>query len=349
MADLNPNESYDQARAAFWRNFLKVVGTEPRSAATIVGSSGITHPVLAIGADDTRKRLVVISDEHDARAAAMIQVDIQNTLPGVQVVVARPIAFALPMIARRLIESLGLTTITPEVFQRLGKLNEVEKARLNESMKFVFGSTINAFKNAPLDVLSQIHYALRQLTLHDVLKSALGFTRPDSQPLDLVKLCTVDPMAADREMGVCALPLFDLQESDWDLFRGERTEELIRRLRVLGIFQYFFPPPDQAALGIIDRANLKKDAIAQSVSRLPDIGHPLGEPELIPHFRTMTEAIETLKDMGLIVEGEITFELTPLGEKARGSVKLKTREGVISKLINKISVDGIIKIQNIFR
>jgi len=79
-------------KRAFWDKFLTAVGTEPRSVPSIIGVSGLDHSVLALGVDDARRRLITISGYHDARASAMMQMYIQGTMPGVHVVVARPIA-----------------------------------------------------------------------------------------------------------------------------------------------------------------------------------------------------------------------------------------------------------------
>jgi len=73
----------------FWDNVLKVAEADPRTEGSIRGASGIYHPAVALGVDESRKRLLIVSAEHDARTAAMAQIDIQSALDGVQVLVVR--------------------------------------------------------------------------------------------------------------------------------------------------------------------------------------------------------------------------------------------------------------------
>lgn len=110
----------------FWDNFLRAVETEPRPAPHIVGASGIDHSLLALGVDDARKRLVLISADHDARASAMMQTDVQSTLPGIHVVVARPIAIGLPIIAQRIIEMAGTSKISMSLFGNSGTQEDMK-------------------------------------------------------------------------------------------------------------------------------------------------------------------------------------------------------------------------------
>jgi hypothetical protein len=45
----------------------------------------------------------------------------------------------------------------------------------------------------------------------------------------------------------------------------------------------------------------------------------------------------------LIVEGEMTVELGPEGRRVRETVRFKPREGVLSKVLNRISVSLSLK------
>jgi hypothetical protein len=159
--------SDDTAKQAFWANFLRALGAQPRSATTIVGASGLQHPILALGADDRQKRLVLVSSDYDARAAAMLQADVQGVLPDVSVVVARPIAIGLPTIAKGLIEYFGATLVPTKRLQEFGTASEQEKKRFQDVMGAVCKPIDKSFKQASLDIY--IHKSYSQLDKPPIL------------------------------------------------------------------------------------------------------------------------------------------------------------------------------------
>ena len=73
-----------------WSSFAKAIGAELREGDSITGASGLVHPLQALCVDDRTKRLVLFSSEPDPRIAALVQGDIQATMPDVNVLVARP-------------------------------------------------------------------------------------------------------------------------------------------------------------------------------------------------------------------------------------------------------------------
>jgi hypothetical protein len=96
----------------FWTNFVRALDAEPRDVPSIKGISGLDHPTLGFGVDDKRQRVVIISADHDARSAAMMQADVQATFPGVSIVVARPALINLSGMASALIRELGTKTVS---------------------------------------------------------------------------------------------------------------------------------------------------------------------------------------------------------------------------------------------
>src|SRR5215831_7410860 len=86
-------------RPEFWDGVLRVAGTEPRTAKEIGGASGVRHGALAIGVDDTEKRIVVISAEGEAYGAALAQADIQSATLDYRVIVVRPLIVSVGDIA----------------------------------------------------------------------------------------------------------------------------------------------------------------------------------------------------------------------------------------------------------
>src|SRR3982751_662831 len=100
-------------RRRFWNSFILAAEAEPRDITAIRGSSGLSHPVLAAGVDQGRRRLVMISGEADGRSAALAQADIQAAMPDVRVVMARPAPINLGAAAKIIGEVLGSLKITP--------------------------------------------------------------------------------------------------------------------------------------------------------------------------------------------------------------------------------------------
>src|ERR1039457_7632201 len=92
---------------SFWRSVLRSAEAEPREETGVRGASGIQYSAIALGVDESRRRLLVVSAEHDARTAAMAQVDIQSALDRYQVLVARPVAFDLPAFAKTIMLLTG--------------------------------------------------------------------------------------------------------------------------------------------------------------------------------------------------------------------------------------------------
>jgi hypothetical protein len=333
----------------FWDNFLSAIKTEPRPSRSIVGASGITHAVLAIGADDANKRLVVISGDHDARASAMMQTDIEATLPGVHVVVARPIAVGLPVIAQAIIEFFGSDKLTAEHLKMFGGKGRRQKQMLQSFQEVLMPKLLmpaaKAFEMVPLDILSQVLYIIKQLTYLDISMAPTAVGNA-FQHVNLDSLAHQDLMQSDREVGICPLPLYSFSETDWEIFRSHSTSDIAEHLKILQVYQYFFPAPDQAILGLADRTELSKDDVGRDLQRLVEMGHPIGDPELVARTPTVISMVEALQDRGLIVEGKVHFTLTENGNKIRGDVKFKPREGVISKLINRLRVN--LNVRNYF-
>ena len=76
----NPPMAAGTPRIEFWKKFLKAAETEPRIVPSIQGASGLSHLTIAVGVDDRRARAVIVSGESDARAALLVQADIQATM-----------------------------------------------------------------------------------------------------------------------------------------------------------------------------------------------------------------------------------------------------------------------------
>lgn len=88
-----------------WRTFSFALGAEPRDHLTIRGASGLDHPVQSLSLDEKSRRLIIVSAEPNPRIGALMQVEVQATMPETHVLVARPVVFDLGVLARRLFPS----------------------------------------------------------------------------------------------------------------------------------------------------------------------------------------------------------------------------------------------------
>jgi hypothetical protein len=327
----------EAGRNLFWTNLLKAGEADPRPASSIRGASGIQHPVVALGFDEDRRRLLIVSGEHDARTAAMAQIDIEAALENTQVLVVRPIALDFTNLARVLVGMLGRDTITQDDIASLKPDTDAFSGAVSRQLDSVF-APMNFISNIPLNVLAQWMNSIQQLAY-------CNFSLDDTEDpakkrfrIDLRRLADLDPVEHDSHFGVCPVPLYTFTAEEVDLLNGEPNLDDVREvLRRHDLFQYFFPAADQLALGLIDRGSTSPKSVLDQLVLAPRIGHPHGEMELIAQGTTLPEVIDALQDRGLVVEGEIGLEVGPGGKQIRSSLKFKPREGLISKVINRFS------------
>jgi hypothetical protein len=147
----------------FWNTFLRSVQTEPRDVPSIRGISGLEQPTLGFRVDDKRQRVVIISADHDARAAALMQADVQSTIPDASVVVARPALISLPSIADAIIKMIGSASIRLDDFSELFNSKEA----LEAALKPLLDPIAKAAAVAPLNAVTQMMQLVQQLALID--------------------------------------------------------------------------------------------------------------------------------------------------------------------------------------
>ncbi|MFQ5923542.1 MAG: hypothetical protein ACE5M4_11935 [Anaerolineales bacterium] len=346
--------SSPEERALFWNSFIRAAEAEPTEPRSLIGASGLHHPVVALGVDDSKKRLIVVSSDPDGRSAALAQSDIQASLQDYQVVSARPIAINLSKVAGGLVDLLGKAEIGQSDLHRISELqnqSEVQKQLMERRMKKLlevgFLPALQALSYASLnaaaawqDVIMQLsHLELVPAGEDDVIQQQ---PEDGSTPIPTIRfgsLKALDPAELDRQMGICSVPLYEFREDEVELFHSgvdiDAAREILRHHNVL---QYFFPPPDHVALGLIETGPLTPDALIEQVSRSPEIGHPLGPPELVSTAIGLHDLVDALGERGLSVEGEVGIELTDDGTRTRASVRFSPREGFLSKLSKIVSV-----------
>lgn len=350
----------NEQKAEFWRTLLRAVEVEPRSAVSIRGASGFSHPVVSVGVDEARKRVVIISGESDARSAALAHGDIQAAMPSLRVMMTRPVAVNLGEAARILSEVLGRVSFGQKELEWLGdsqdKKEQIEQfaKQITERIK---GSTIAALSIASLNLLAVWKEIIQQLSLieietvtpqGDVTQEAMPQTKIPT--VHITKLIALDPAEEDRRLGVCSVPMYGFEPVDVDIFHSGGDVEAARDvLRRHGILQYFFPSADQLALGFADRLSSKPTEIVDSHGRTPEAGHPFGELEIVEPSVRLNEMVIALQERGLLVEGEAGVEITEKGKSMRAQVRFKPREGLFTRLANVLSVKIDLSLKDLFK
>ena len=329
---------HTKAQKYFWTNLLKAAEAEPKDANNIRGASGIQYPAVAIGVDEGRRRVLIVSGEHDARTAAMAQVDIQAALENMHVLVARPIALDFTLLAKTAVGLLGRTTVSSEDLVKLSKPEEIG-AFASESLKTIL-APLEYVGDIPMNVLAQWMYAIQQLGLINFSMSSEASTGGTQQKfvIDLRQLAEIDPLERDNHYGICPVPLYQFQAAEVEtLNSGANLDDVREVLRQHHLIQYFFPAPDQLALGLVDLGARSPKTLLDQLLLSPEMGHPFSDTELIENQNSLPAVIEALQERDLVIEGELGLEVGPGGRQVRALLKFKPREGLLSKIINKFS------------
>jgi len=339
----------------FWRNVLTAAESEPREVKAIRGASGHSHLVVALGVDEKRKRVVMISGEGDARLASLAQGDIQAAMPTVKVVMARPIAINLSHIAKLISNTLGTVSIGQKEIEWLGQNKDEFEEKIKNASKqtseLIGRAIASPFGALTLNMVAVFKEAIQQLSLVEIEKNHSDESENKTIPtFDITKLKLLNPAEADRIMGVCSIPLYDFEEKDIERLKIRNDPNLAKSLlKQHDIYQYFFPPADQLALGLVERSTSNVTDLIEQLKSTPFEGHPFGSLEIIDSKIKFDSLVPTLKEMGLLVEGEVGMEISPDGEKYRATVKFKPREGLVSKLSKIFSVKVDLSLKDFFQ
>ncbi|MBZ9795574.1 hypothetical protein [Mesorhizobium sp. ES1-4] len=327
-----------------WESFSKALGAEYRPAKEIQGISGLTHVVQAIAVDDKSNRVIVVAAEHNPRIASLMRVDIQFTMPEARVLVARPIAFDLSHAAKALFASAAGKVDLSKLSEFATALEDSKQD--NKIFSERYGAALlpllQGVTKSDLPPLSQILDLVQQAAVLDYEKIfSPGLSVPDRVMTALDTLLTLDNLEGDRKQGICPIPTYELTEADWDLLgSGKRIDEVQERLKALEIFQYFFPPADSLALGLIEHGAASEPEISTAISAANTDGHLVSNNALVPDIQGLPHLLQELKEMGYLADGEFTMELTPAGQTIRQSVKVRPSESIFSKLLNRFSFNA---------
>lgn len=322
-----------------WGAFSSAVGVELRDHTSIKGASGLEHSVLGISVDDNTNRVLLFSAEPNARNAALLRIDVQATMPDVHVLVVRPIAFDLVSMAHSLSNSFGKEINATKFLSDLNEERFNDSKELEPLFETILKPSINAFRNGNLPPVDQLVSILMQGTSFNWKKllSVLKKASKEDAFINIKDILPADSMEDDRALGVCPMPLFELNDDEWSIFTDKADkEQVVEKLKHLDVYQYFYPAADQLALGLIDRNIVSSDNVSALLNKTQEIGHSLGQNEILEKDVQFEDVVSTLEHKGMIVEGEMEYELTENGKKVRRLIKFRPREGLVSKVLNVI-------------
>jgi hypothetical protein len=280
-----PNAADPPDFSHFWPSMLKAVGAEPRDVSGLQGASGINHEFAAVGVDEAASRLIVVSSEADAAGAAMAQADLQAAMKDMKVIAARPVVIDLASVGQSIADAAGRAAITSgdlQLMQEAQQSNDTElQAQVNEQIGKWLAPLAQQIANArsvgSINLLQGLGQLMEQVMK---LKWQLPADDPDAVIADFSKLLIAAPPHTDSQLGVCAIPVFEFDPNELEVIHsGTDTDAIEAILRNRDILQYFYPAPDQTALGLIDRGQHSLDVRPSNVVQLgkPSSGRPMTE------------------------------------------------------------------------
>ena len=352
---MTEDRSESFSKSSFWKSIIRAAEAEPRDVESLRGASGFSHPVVALGTDESRRRVIIVSGEGDARSAAMAQGDIQRTMSSVKVLMVRPVAVNLGYTAKVLVERIGRVALHQSDFDWIGQHPEKFREWLVQFFRGIKGLTV-PMEFVRLNAIAVFKDIIQQLSLIDTSSTEKGKaeenfqTKPGFTGFDLSRLANLDPVATDRLMGVCSIPLYDLSgEEIANLITHGDEEEAREILKRHDVLQYFFPAADHLALGLLDREPVSADVIVDRLKQTPELGHPFGPLEIVDQNVQLVEVVDALQERGLLVEGKANIEITPEGRSVRTEVSFKPREGLVSKLLRQFSFKVELSLKDLFK
>jgi hypothetical protein len=198
---------------------------------------------------------------------------------------------------------------------------------------------LNFISNIPLNAVAQWMLALQQIAMIEFRLSTAEGSSVLNVSMDLKKLSDLAPMELDNHFGLCPIPLYELGADEVEVLNGGGNIDDVKAILLrYDLIQYFFPAPDQLAIGLVDRGSQSTSALLRQLTASPKLGHPFGACEVVKQNSDLAEIIDSLQQRKLLVEGEFGLELSQKGTTMRQSIRFKPREGLVSKLLSRLSL-----------
>jgi hypothetical protein len=342
-----------------WKSISAALNVEMREATTIRGASGQDHPVQAIAVDDAQKRIIVFSAEPSPRIAALMQLDVRATIPDAHVIVARPVIFDLSEMTRRIVAMFGQDgTATVKDIVNAFQPKTKNKKRAQAHTDNLLDSTIVPALKPMFETASRVRLPFSTQVM-DIFQQIASLDWPsqlkERPSLEgflqlLLSTVAVDSAEPDRKLGICPIPMFGFSDADYELLlSGTDIDAVRQRLKEVGIFQYFYPPPDHLLLSLADKRIVENGSIVGAAQEAPAHGHPLGEPEIFANRATLLDTLEQLKEAGYVAEGELGITVTEKGREIRQAIQFRPREGLINKLAKIVSIKLDLSLKDLWR
>jgi hypothetical protein len=323
----------------FWSNLLRAVGAVPGDVEALRGASGISHQVVAAGADDSGQRLIVISAAGDARMAALAHADLQTAFDPIRVILARPVVIDLPRAAAHLSRMIGRTNLSSADLSAIP--GAPDQKAIQEAMQ-PYVDSLGEFAKHWFDNaagVQDIGFVIGFLQFVDQMRLIKFDSSEGRLQIDLSGLVASSSTESDEVFGICPVPVHSFTGEEMEtVSSGRSVDEVVGILRRQGIYQYFFPSADQLALGLADRTTATASQLMEALGSAPKLGHPFGENEVLPASLRLAEVVDALMDRKLLVAGEVDVKVSQQGETLRARVKFGPRESVVSKVINRFNV-----------
>jgi len=232
------------------------------------------------------------------------------------------------------------------------QMGDKAEGPLKEAYGHSVAPLMAAIERSKLPVLSHILGAIEQAAsinwsnfIKDKPTGAMEFARRF-----LAEFNSLDNLAGDRKEGICPIPTYELTDTEWEMFlSGKHIDDVRERLRTMGVYQYFYPPRDNVALGLIDRGFNTAELIERGVGLAQQEGHQVAPNAIVPDASDIHDLMDALRAKGLTLEAEFASEqLTADGQTIRKSLKVKPAEGLIEKLSKIISLKMDLNLKDLF-
>lgn len=337
----------------FWDGFFKTLNFETKGIRAIQGASGIKHKILSFGINEEQKRIILVQDEQDARILAMVQADVQAKIKDYNILMVRPVSINLSTAFSSVALLFGTNKLTKADLQKFAKEGDNGDVEVIQDNKKQFEDIFQAL-NPQIEIIQKTKPNLVSVFKETVqqlshLKFLGKLENEENFSIDFEEILNFNPIIYDTSLGICPIPLYNFTVEEAESFLNLNNNEAnIGILEKHAIHQFFYPPPDSLALGLIENEKYSSQELIGKVTQVPDLGHPFGKNELTD-IKNLNQIVDALKAKNLIVEGEFSMSITEEGKEKRMMVKFGPRESIFKRLSNIFSVKIDLDLKNLLK